>query len=448
MNKRKIIQKLIIKMLIGTVFVGTAVIAPNLNINLKNGVALRIGLKAYAATNIVANNVFSGVNGENTFYTDSDGNVWGCGDNYYGQLGIGNTTVDQSSLIQIPISNVKQVICGGNYTIFIKNDGTVWGCGFNKFGQLGLYYTSNQLLPIQIPITDVKQVICGINHTIFIKNDGTIWGCGENAYGELGIGDNYTRYVPQQISITDVKQVLCAGFNTIFVKNDGTVWGCGYNYRGELGIGNTIDKHSPVQITGVTVVPTDNTAPTAPNISIEGNQLTITSGTDTGSRVKETDYQLNNGAWTKYTAPVTLADGNYTINAKTIDNAGNESTITSTTANVYTTALANATNAVTVAENTKSQADLNTAKSLVEALPDSVDKTALENRLSALQSTTTASTTNSSDDLKAVELTVEIAESLKREPYITNAQNAINSLVDSPEKTAFQIRLDKVKGNH
>ncbi|WP_307397344.1 OmpL47-type beta-barrel domain-containing protein [Bacillus horti] len=80
----------------------------------------------------------------------------------------------------------------------------------------------------------------------------------------------------------------------------------------------------------------DKTAPTTPTVipattdwSRNDVQITITPGTDTLSGMNRTEYRLTGAtgsAWTTYTAPLTIsADGQTSIEARSIDNAGNTS---------------------------------------------------------------------------------------------------------------------------
>ena len=135
----------------------------------------------------------------------------------------------------------------------------------------------------------------------------------------------------------------------------------------------------------VTITNIDKNNPSKPAISVTDNKLTILNGTDSESGVKATLYQLNNGNWAVYSDVVMLADGAYVIKAKTVDNAGNESSIEIYNANVSNNAVDAAIDALVKAENTRLQADLNTAKTLINALPDSPVKTDLINRANNLQ---------------------------------------------------------------
>ena len=81
------------------------------------------------------------------------------------------------------------------HSLILKNDGTLWGCGQNAYGQLGLGDATNRktFTETTTNVDDVKSIYCGRNHTFMLKNDGTLWGCGSNTYGQLGLGDKTNR---------------------------------------------------------------------------------------------------------------------------------------------------------------------------------------------------------------------------------------------------------------
>ena len=188
-----------------------------------------------------------------THILKNDGTLWGCGYNYYGQIGLGDTT-NRKAFMQITANtnDIKSFYCGENYTILLKNDGTLWACGANVYGQLGLGDTTNRktFAIISTNTNDVKSICCGNNYTFILKNDGTLWGCGYNNSGQLGFGDTKDRKIFTKITdIYDIKSVYCGYGYTIILKNDGTLWGCGSNGLGQLGLGNTNSKTAFTQIT-------------------------------------------------------------------------------------------------------------------------------------------------------------------------------------------------------
>ena len=110
-------------------------------------------------------------------------NVYSCGDNFYGQLGLSTTTTKYTTLQQVKgvngsgfITNIVQVSGGGNYSLFLKSDGTVYSCGQNTNGQLGLNNTAQYTTLQQVKgvngsgfITDIVQVAGGQDHSNFLQ---------------------------------------------------------------------------------------------------------------------------------------------------------------------------------------------------------------------------------------------------------------------------------------
>ena len=130
----------------------------------------------------------------------SNGTIYGCGSNTSGQLGNG-TNSDSNTLVSMskpagltPVS----VSCGEAHTIVLMSNGTIYGCGWNGYGQLGngtiRYNATTTLVSMsnttgKIPVA----VACGYNYSIVLMADGTVWGCGDNYYGPLGDNSSSTR---------------------------------------------------------------------------------------------------------------------------------------------------------------------------------------------------------------------------------------------------------------
>ena len=190
---------------------------------------------------------------KHAFILKNDGTLWGCGDNSYGQLGLGDKT-NRTIFTQITVNidNIKTIYCSLYNTLVLKNDGTLWGCGNNNEGQLGLRditYTST-FTQITTNVNNIKSVYCGSVHTLILKKDGALWGCGTGQNGRLGLGDTNNRTIFTQITTNtdNIKSIYCGGPYTFILKNDSTLWACGYNTNGELGLGDTTDRTTFTQI--------------------------------------------------------------------------------------------------------------------------------------------------------------------------------------------------------
>jgi alpha-tubulin suppressor-like RCC1 family protein len=180
----------------------------------------------------------------------TDGTLWAWGQNGGGQLGDG-TNMDKSSPTLISAeTNWQSISAGGYHSVAIKTDGTLWAWGYNGTGQLGDGTHTDILIPTQIGSdTNWKIVTGGAYHTIAIKTDGTLWAWGYNPYGQIGDGTNFWSSIPVQIGTeTNWKSISAGAYHTLAIKTSGTLWAWGQNVNGRLGDGTTIDRNSPEQI--------------------------------------------------------------------------------------------------------------------------------------------------------------------------------------------------------
>ncbi|MCC9296020.1 hypothetical protein LN736_14250 [Clostridium sp. WLY-B-L2] len=194
----------------------------------------------------------------------------------------------------------------------------------------------------------------------------------------------------------------------------------------------------------VTVSKIDKIAPTVPSISNDNGTVTIAAGTDEDSGVKETDYSIDGGAYQKYGSAFTLEPGIHTVKAKDIDNAGNESSEVTQNVTVEDTAFENATQAVENAESTKSQGDVDTARDLVDALPESPEKQALEDRLDTVQDEIDQAKQDE-QNLKDASDAVDHAEDTENQDDLDHAKDLVDNLPDGPGKDNLEDRIDDIQ---
>ena len=188
-------------------------------IRLTNGVIMSYGNTDYGQLgndDTICSTVFKEIRGlpkniseivcgyNNTFIRLTDGRIFCCGDNEYGQLGQGDTNDKYmfEEIKGIP-RNISRVVCGLTYTFLLSEDGKLMSCGANSYGQLGQGHVNvmtsfNEILEA---VDNVCEVVCGSLHTLIRTGDGRILSCGDNRYGQLGHGDKIKRRSFKKIKI-------------------------------------------------------------------------------------------------------------------------------------------------------------------------------------------------------------------------------------------------------
>ena len=202
----------------------------------------------------------------------TNGNLHGWGFNYFGNIGIGTSGLNNSIIpfsSQIGNSNWTNIACGNDFTIAINSNGTLWGWGDNSQGQLGDGTTILKAIPIQIGTSNNWQKIAtGYYKGYGIKLDGTLWTWGINFLTQIGTSNDWQiitkdyaiknngslwdiSNVPYQIG-SDTNWISISknyqGNHQLALKSDGTLWSWGENAQGQLGDGTNINKTAPVQI--------------------------------------------------------------------------------------------------------------------------------------------------------------------------------------------------------
>lgn len=210
---------------------------------------------------------FLGVGHQNTPIpprpTPTPGKLYVFGDNSFGQAGLGNTAFI-TTLTQVGTANnwltggSTYSSIGSQYNIMIKSDNTMYGTGLNNFYQLGLGNTTNQNTFVQIGSAN-NWAWCSKGDdgegTFAITTSGQLYSWGYNYYGSLGQSNltvaNTTTWqsttranitTPTLVPITgNIIQVAQDIASTAILKDDGTIWTCGINNQGQLARGGSID---------------------------------------------------------------------------------------------------------------------------------------------------------------------------------------------------------------
>lgn len=179
------------------------------------------------------------------------GKLYAYGENFNGQLGLGdyeNRNVSEQVGID---ANWVLVAAGLDFTLALKNDGTLWSWGNNNEGQLGIgMFTSPRPLPVKVDnSTDWVGIAAGNLHAVALKSNGTLWSFGGNLNGQLGLGNNDRKLVPTQVGTDNNWIMVSAGLDhTLALKSNGTLWTWGLNGSGQLGLGDEVSRNIPTQV--------------------------------------------------------------------------------------------------------------------------------------------------------------------------------------------------------
>ena len=181
--------------------------------------------------------VFS--SGNTTWILTSNGELYGCGYNEYGQQGSGTSGSSANVLVFTKrAENVKEVSCSSNTTWYIDNNNDLYGCGYN-YGNQGSG-NSSDVSVFTKRASNVKTVSCTDYTTWYIDNNNDLYGCGDNDNGQQGSGDrNNVETFTKRAS--NVKTVSCSRGTTWYIDTSNNLYGCGYGEYGQQGSEDTSD---------------------------------------------------------------------------------------------------------------------------------------------------------------------------------------------------------------
>ena len=186
---------------------------------------------------------------EHTGIIDSNNILYMCGNNSTGHLGLGhNTNVSLFTKINSMDRKAINVICGYRTTAVITNEeiDNLYTCGLNNQGQLGIGSTENtntfQKLELNKKVLDAKY---GYYHLIMITNEtkNNYYVCGKNDVGQFGNGQmNYSTHSSFENINIDNKYIreIYAGDTSSIVLTNGSknnMYVAGYDSNGYFGLG-------------------------------------------------------------------------------------------------------------------------------------------------------------------------------------------------------------------
>ncbi|KAJ5080169.1 btk-binding protein-related [Anaeramoeba ignava] len=147
--------------------------------------------------------IFAGNSSRHVFLLNSNQELFGCGFNHDGQLGLGESTkgskISKLTKIQnIPKGKIIDIQCGYHHSIMlIENEDEnknpkrkLYSCGFHQFNGLGKNENTKKFTEIKSSLFEnddnILQISCGFTHTLILTSNSQVIGFGNNEFGQLG----------------------------------------------------------------------------------------------------------------------------------------------------------------------------------------------------------------------------------------------------------------------
>ncbi|GMF40879.1 unnamed protein product [Phytophthora fragariaefolia] len=188
-----------------------------------------------------------------------DGEVFSWGSGRHGQLGLGDGILKTESPVCIEALNgaaITNVFCGWEHSVFRSSSGEVFTCGNNRHGQLGVQNSMSaaadtprerrkQVIALPVRVADphnkclalrTAQIGCGWHYVLCLTEGGNLVTWGKGSHGQLGLGELENAYEPQIVGFTyPVQQIACGSEHSMVVTSTGDLYTCGWGEHGNLG---------------------------------------------------------------------------------------------------------------------------------------------------------------------------------------------------------------------
>jgi alpha-tubulin suppressor-like RCC1 family protein len=199
--------------------------------------------------------VSTGSLGQNTFYLSANRELFVCGHNEYGQLGIGNTT-PQSVPQRFPTPGNHRVISissGTRHSAIVTVEGKLYGFGHNDKRQISSNTSQEKIVNpyyIQHHCRFIA-VSCGNNHTLALTNTFEVYSFGSNDFGQLGCGPRANPGLNKVDLPERIVSIVAGHDHSVALSESGKlyVWGCGTS--GQLGLEHSSNINRPEEFTGI-----------------------------------------------------------------------------------------------------------------------------------------------------------------------------------------------------
>lgn len=161
-----------------------------------------------------------------------DNRLWVCGTNTSGELGLNAKNYEKyEDWTEINWSNgpIKEIIAEDFHSFVLTKDGEIWACGSNMIGELGLGSKDKQnvLTKVELPSgLRVKQISSSCTHTLILTEDNQLLVSGDNYWGQLGVPEleESHKFVHVHWIGSIIKQIRVGGHCIFVLTENNEIW--------------------------------------------------------------------------------------------------------------------------------------------------------------------------------------------------------------------------------
>ncbi|KAJ5067795.1 hypothetical protein M0811_02985 [Anaeramoeba ignava] len=210
------------------------------------------------------------ISGDSSIYLlTSNQNAYGIGSNNYGQLGFDSKTLPKTEKPILMMKNVSKIFSGNNSrsTFLLNPNQELFGCGLNEYGKLGLGESRKRETKIQkltkiqnIPKGKIIDIQCAYSHSIMLIEDENqnqnpkrkLYSTGRSFFNGLGQDEDTYEFTEIKSSLFEnddnIIDFSVGCFHNLILTSKPKLIGFGDNSHGELGTGDTNTQSIPIQI--------------------------------------------------------------------------------------------------------------------------------------------------------------------------------------------------------
>lgn len=157
---------------------------------------LNVTLSRIHTTTPPAERIFCSGDYNTVMLKDSKGQLWGYGSNTYGELGMGDGSVDRRNSHPVTVmsrlapGSYSEVAVAPGFTIAIHRDGSLWAWGLNTSGQLGVGKEISGSDKPRLVDNSHTWIAIAVGHDFAagMTSQGELFTWGTNHQGTLGEG--------------------------------------------------------------------------------------------------------------------------------------------------------------------------------------------------------------------------------------------------------------------